>query len=271
MNANDTPESLIANQPRRAQLIQVRGEGGCRQIQLLAQLTHRQAGRTDLDQDSESVQPSFVAERRQCGERFVRVHKFDITGIIELYKYARIDVVQRLNSALPQPSESAMPYTPILATLGYVLSPDGRQVLMVHRNARPDDEHLGKYNGLGGKLEPNEDVVAGMAREIAEEAQIECQSMRLRGTINWPGFGRQGEDWFGFIFLIDRFSGTPPASNAEGDLEWIDRDRLLDLPMWEGDRHFLPLIFDADPRPFHGVMPYAQGRMQSWQFSRADV
>ena len=52
-----------------------------------------------------------------------------------------------------------MPYTPILATLGYVLSPDGRRVLLIHRNRRPDDAHFGKYNGLGGKLEAGEDVV----------------------------------------------------------------------------------------------------------------
>jgi len=57
-----------------------------------------------------------------------------------------------------------MPYTPIVATLGYVLSPDGRSVLMIHRNARESDQHLGKYNGLGGKLEPDEDIVAGMRR-----------------------------------------------------------------------------------------------------------
>ena len=49
-----------------------------------------------------------------------------------------------------------MPYTPIVATLGYVLSPDGKHVLMVHRNKRDDDDHLGKYNGLGGKLEDDE-------------------------------------------------------------------------------------------------------------------
>ena len=61
------------------------------------------------------------------------------------------------------------------ATLGYVLSPDGREVLMVHRNARPDDHQLGKYNGLGGKLERDEDVVAGMRREIHEEAGIEVR------------------------------------------------------------------------------------------------
>lgn len=161
-----------------------------------------------------------------------------------------------------------MPYTPIVATLGYVLSPDRQRVLMIHRNARPDDQHIGKFNGLGGKLEPMEDIAAGMRREILEEAGIECLSMQLRGTLNWPGFGKQGEDWLGFIFLIDRFSGEVPPRNAEGDLVWVERERLTALPMWEGDRHFLPLVFDADPRPFHGVMPYREGRMQSWSYSR---
>ena len=159
-------------------------------------------------------------------------------------------------------------YTPIVATLGYVLSPDRDEVLLVHRNARPGDQHLGKYNGLGGKLERDEDVLSGMRREIREEAGIECVSLQLRGTINWPGFGKQGEDWLGFVFLVDAFTGTPFKCNPEGTLEWVPLERMHALPMWEGDRHFLPLVFDADPRPFHGVMPYRDGRMQSWAFSR---
>lgn len=161
-----------------------------------------------------------------------------------------------------------MPYTPIVATLGYVLSPDRRHVLMVHRNARPGDHHLGKYNGLGGKLEADEDVVAGMRREILEEAGITCDEMALRGTISWPGFGKQGEDWLGFVFVVTRYGGEPFASNPEGALEWVEVDRILDLPLWDGDRHFLPLVFDDDPRAFHGVMPYRDGRMQSWTVSR---
>ena len=161
-----------------------------------------------------------------------------------------------------------MPYSPILATLGYVLSPDGSRVLMIHRNARPDDLHLGKYNGLGGKLEANEDVVAGMRREIREEAGIECPDLTLRGTISWPGFGKNGEDWFGFLFVITRFDGTPFERNAEGTLEWVRLEDVPSLPLWDGDRHFLPLVFDADPRPFHGVMPYRDQRMLGWTFSR---
>lgn len=161
-----------------------------------------------------------------------------------------------------------MPYSPILATLGYVLSPDGRSVLMVHRTARPGDQHIGKYNGLGGKIERDEDVVAGMRRELAEEASIDVISMRLRGTISWPGFGRAGEDWFGFIFLVDAWRGSPPAANDEGTLEWVEMDTILELPLWEGDRHFLPLVFDQDPRGFHGVMPYRHGRMLDWHVTR---
>ena len=175
----------------------------------------------------------------------------------------------RLQSAPPSAiPAAAMPYTPIVATLGYVLSPDRSQVLMIHRNARPGDQHLGKYNGLGGKIERDEDVVAGMRREIMEEAGISCDALHLRGTISWPGFGRNGEDWLGFVFLIDAYSGTPLASNPEGTLEWVPVEKILDLPLWEGDRQFLPLVFDADPRGFHGVMPYRDGRMQSWSYTR---
>ena len=163
-----------------------------------------------------------------------------------------------------------MPYTPILATLGFVLSPDRQEVLLVYRNARSQDPAYGLYNGLGGKLEPHEDVVAGMRREILEESGLTALQLNLRGTISWPGFGRQGEDWFGFIFLITEWTGSPHTANGEGELHWVPIQKILrqELPMWPGDRYFLPLVFDADPRPFHGVMPYRGGQVLSWSFSR---
>ena len=159
-------------------------------------------------------------------------------------------------------------YRPIIGTLGYILSPDRKQTLLVHRNARPDDPHLGKYNGLGGKMRPDEDVVGCMRREIKEEAGIDCEEIVLRGTINWTGFGGEGEDWFGFIFRIDRFSGIPFAANEEGALSWHPIASLASLPMWEGDRHFLPLVFDDDPRVFHGHLPYRNGRPLCWRYTR---
>jgi 8-oxo-dGTP diphosphatase len=162
-----------------------------------------------------------------------------------------------------------MQYTPILATLGYVMSPDRRQVLLIHRNRRPDDPHYGKYNGLGGKLDAGEDVVTGLKREIREESGLECDRLVLRGTISWPGFGKHGEDWFGFIFRVDQWHGQEQSENSEGTLVWMDIDRLLELPLWEGDRYFLPLVFDQNDRQFHGVMPYRDGKPVSWNFSLA--
>ncbi len=160
-----------------------------------------------------------------------------------------------------------MLYTPILATLGYVMSPDRARVLLVHRTKRGGDQHLGKYNGLGGKVHDDEDIVACMKREVREEAGIECASMSLRGTISWPGFGKGGEHWFGFIFRIDAFEGEPLRENDEGPLEWIDVGHIMELPLWEGDRYFLPRVFAEDLRQFHGVMPYRDGHPVSWTYS----
>lgn len=160
-----------------------------------------------------------------------------------------------------------MTYTPVLATLGYVFSPDRSRVLMVHRTARPGDAHLGKWNGLGGKLERGEDAAAGLIREIREEAGIECRSVQLAATISWPGFGKDGDDWFGFLFRVLEWSGTPNVVSPEGPLEWVQLDRVPQLPLWEGDRHFLPMVLDPSHPPFHGVMPYRDGRPVSWGFT----
>lgn len=159
-------------------------------------------------------------------------------------------------------------YMPIIGTLGYILSPSGDETLLVHRTARATDQHLGKYNGLGGKMEAGEDVFTCMEREILEESGLVCLNMQLRGTINWTGFGPEGENWLGFIFLVTAFSGTPFTRNQEGELLWHPLTKLLDLPMWEGDRHFLPLVFDQDPRPFHGYMPYQNGKPLAWNYRR---
>jgi 8-oxo-dGTP diphosphatase len=184
-------------------------------------------------------------------------------------------------NGLPWRTVPRPPYTPIIGTLGYVWDRSTDSVLLVHRVGRADDEQYGKYNGLGGKLERDEGVTAGMRRELDEEAGIAVTSMRLRGTVSWPGFGKNGEDWLGFVFVVEGWEGTPPPDNPEGTLSWVPRARLLaacsddpavrdaaGLPMWEGDWYFLPLVFDDDPRAFHGVMPYSNGRPTSWTVER---
>lgn len=160
-------------------------------------------------------------------------------------------------------------YRPILASLGFILSKDKQSVLLVHRNKRDSDRHLGKYNGLGGKMESGEDALSCLRREVEEEAGLRCLKVELRGTINWPGIGGTAEDWFGFIFLVHEYAGRPPLSNEEGDLSWESLRGLASLPMWEGDKYFLPLVFDGNPSPFYGHMRYEKKRVMGWHYSRA--
>lgn len=159
-------------------------------------------------------------------------------------------------------------YCPIMSTLGYILSPDGNDVLMTHRIARTNDEQFGKYNGLGGHMLPNEDVATCMIREIKEEANIDVTAMTLRGTVNWTGFGPKGQNWLAFIFLITAFDGTVQPKSAEGPLEWIPKDKLLELNLYEGDRYFMPLIFDNNPKIFHAYLPYDNETPLNWSFVR---
>jgi len=169
-----------------------------------------------------------------------------------------------------------MPITPLIGTLGYLWDHESDRVLMIRRNAKSDDDHYGKVNGLGGKVESDESITSSLRREIREEASLELTSFELRGTITWSNFGPKSEDWLAFIFLLDGWTGQVPSSNDEGDLHWVSRLALLSacvqrdksLPMWAGDRHFVPLVFDNDQRVFHGTMPYAGDKPLSWNYER---
>lgn len=159
-------------------------------------------------------------------------------------------------------------HRPIASTLAYILSPDRTNVLLVHRLFRKDDDQLGKYNGVGGKLERDEDVASGMKREIREETGLEVVSMTLRGTLAWADFGPHKEDWLCFVFVVDGFRGEPASQNEEGTLSWQPVGKIGELPMWKGDALFLPLVFDGDPRLFHGYMRYDGDEVAEWHYER---
>jgi len=143
----------------------------------------------------------------------------------------------------------------ILATLVYVRRPG--QTLMLHRIKRAEDMHQGKWNGLGGKLEPGESPEMCAIREVYEESGLRIYQPELRGILTFPDF-RAGEHWYTFVFVAHTFTGTL-IDSAEGMLQWIDNERLLDLPLWEGDRIFLPWL--DQERFFSARFVYREGRL----------
>lgn len=149
----------------------------------------------------------------------------------------------------------------VAATLCYLRS--GGRTLMLHRNKKEGDVHRGKWNGLGGKLDPGESPEECVLREMREESGLTLLDARLRGVLTFPAF-KPGEDWLVFVFTATRFEGELGPC-PEGDLEWIENGRVLDLPLWDGDRIFLPWL--EQEKFFSGKFVYAGGRLVSHEAS----
>ncbi len=142
-----------------------------------------------------------------------------------------------------------------LATLCYIKR--NNHTLMLHRIKKENDMHAGKWNGLGGKLEAGESPEECVIREVREESGLEIRNPQLKGVLTFPEFSK-GEDWYVFVFTADDFSGTMIES-SEGHLEWISDDRLLDLPLWDGDKVFLKWL--EQTRFFSAKFIYHQGTL----------
>ena len=125
-----------------------------------------------------------------------------------------------------------------LATLVYVRK--NKHTLMLHRIKKENDVHKGKWNGLGGKVENGESPQECAVREVQEESGLKIYAPRLRGILTFPLF-TTNTDWYVFIFTATKYSGDLIVSN-EGELQWIENEKLLNIPLWEGDRIFLPWL-----------------------------
>lgn len=115
--------------------------------------------------------------------------------------------------------------------------------LMLHRTKKENDINEGKWLGIGGKLEPNETPDECIIREVKEETGLELISYKNRGYIMF--YNTKCETEKIHLFESSDFSGDIIECN-EGDLSWIDIDKIMNLNLWEGDRIFLKELIEAD-------------------------
>lgn len=117
------------------------------------------------------------------------------------------------------------------------------QYLMLHRVKKVNDENHDKWIGVGGKFEWGESPEDCMLREVREETGYTLTSWKYRGIITFV----YGEDTVEYmsLFTADGFEGTPIDCD-EGVLEWVAKDRVPELNLWEGDRIFFRLLEERE-------------------------
>ena len=127
-------------------------------------------------------------------------------------------------------------------TLCYVTR--GDEVLMLHRVKKKKDLNKDKWIGIGGKFEGEESPDQCLLREAKEETGLTLTSWRCHGVVTF--LSDQYEWEYMYLFTADGFEGALKECN-EGDLQWVSREFLNQLPKWEGDEIFLNLMWQDAP------------------------
>lgn len=125
----------------------------------------------------------------------------------------------------------------------------GDEYLMLHRVKKANDASHDKWIGVGGKCEADESPDECMVREVREETGLDVLDWRYRGIVTfisdvWPCE-------YMHLFTASRWAGEEHLCD-EGDLEWVDKQRLFNLTLWEGDKIFLRLLMNPD-QPFFSL------------------
>ncbi len=124
-----------------------------------------------------------------------------------------------------------------LTTLCYIEKDN--KYLMMHRVKKENDLNKDKWVGIGGHFEENEAPEECLLREVMEETSLNLLSYRLRGIITFIS-DIWGSEYM-FLYTADEFAGTIGECN-EGTLEWVEKEKVYDLPIWEGDKIFFRLL-----------------------------
>jgi 8-oxo-dGTP diphosphatase len=153
----------------------------------------------------------------------------------------------------------------ILTTLCYI-EKDGKY-LMLHRTKKAKDPNEGKWTGIGGRFRDGESPEECVVREVREETGLTLTSFRFRGIVTFVSDTWPAE--YMHLFTADGYSGKMTDCD-EGDLEWIPKNAIGHLPLWEGDRIFLGLL-ESDAPFFSLKLEYLGDRLISAKLDGKEI
>ncbi len=124
-----------------------------------------------------------------------------------------------------------------LSTLCYIKR--DHQYLMLHRTVKKNDVNKDKWIGVGGHFEEDESPEECLLREVKEETGYTLTSYQYRGIVTF--ISGNGVTEYMSLFTADGFEGELLPCD-EGELEWVDIDKVQELNIWEGDKIFFRLL-----------------------------
>lgn len=147
-------------------------------------------------------------------------------------------------------------------TLCYIEKDDA--YLMMHRVKKKNDLNQDKWVGVGGKFEGEETPDECVLRETYEETGLKLTNYRLRAVITFLSDQWEGE--YMYLYTADEYEGEIGECD-EGNLEWVAKDKVCDLPIWEGDKLFFEEL--RKNRGFFTMkLRYEGEKLVEWDYRR---
>lgn len=131
---------------------------------------------------------------------------------------------------------------PSLTTLCYIEKDN--QYLMLHRVKKEKDVNKDKWIGVGGHFEPEESPEECLLREVKEETGLTLTSWKFCGIVTFVATQWDTVEYM-CLYKADGFTGELTDCN-EGNLVWVDKNKVYDLPIWEGDKIFFRLMEERE-------------------------
>ena len=120
----------------------------------------------------------------------------------------------------------------------------GNKYLMLHRISKKKDGNKDKWIGVGGHFEKGESPEDCLLREVKEETGLELTSYQFRGIVTF--ISNEWPDEYMCLYTADRYTGDI-GNCDEGELVWVEKEKIMDLNIWEGDKIFLKLLMENQP------------------------